>query len=68
LEGVATRAGELPESWCRDSHAKYFNSPLGWSQALHLVASVEVAGAGLGSHHVTQQLAEPASWSPRLPG
>jgi GH15 family glucan-1,4-alpha-glucosidase len=42
LEGVFNDAGELPESWCRDSHARYFNSPLGWAHALHLVAAAEL--------------------------
>lgn len=39
LESVATPDGELPESWCHDpSHDEFYNSPLCWSHALHVVA------------------------------
>jgi GH15 family glucan-1,4-alpha-glucosidase len=45
LEAVATSEAELPEAWCRDpSHDHYFNSPLCWSHALHIVARAELAG------------------------
>jgi GH15 family glucan-1,4-alpha-glucosidase len=40
LENVATDTGELPESWCRDpEHHQYYNSPLCWSHALHVIAA-----------------------------
>jgi GH15 family glucan-1,4-alpha-glucosidase len=43
LEAVATSTGELPESWCSNpAHDEYYNSPLCWSHALHVVASVEL--------------------------
>ncbi len=45
LHTVTTEAGELPESWCSDpEHDRYFNSPLCWSHALDVVASVQLAG------------------------
>ena len=44
LQAVATESGELPESWCCDpTHQQYFNSPLCWSHALHVVAKVQLA-------------------------
>ena len=44
LESVATPDGELPESWCHDpSHDEFYNSPLCWSHALHVVASTRLA-------------------------
>jgi phosphorylase kinase alpha/beta subunit len=43
LEQAATLAGELPESWCHGSHMMYFNSPLGWSHAVHLIASAKLS-------------------------
>jgi len=44
LQSVATPSGELPESWCHDpGHDEFYNSPLCWSHALHVIAS-----AGLG--------------------
>ena len=47
LESVITSEGELPEAWCRDpAHDRYFNSPLCWSHALHVVARVELADLG----------------------
>jgi GH15 family glucan-1,4-alpha-glucosidase len=43
LESLATPQGELPEAWCRESTCdRYFNSPLCWSHALHVVARVEL--------------------------
>lgn len=40
LESAATRSGELPEAWCANpAHDEYYNSPLCWSHALHVVAS-----------------------------
>jgi GH15 family glucan-1,4-alpha-glucosidase len=40
LGNVATDTGELPESWCRDpEHHQYYNSPLCWSHALHVIAA-----------------------------
>jgi len=43
LGAVATAAGELPESWCHDpAHDEFYNSPLCWSHALNVVASVEL--------------------------
>ena len=43
LETTATDAGDFPESWCRDpDHPEYFNSPLCWSHALHIVATVQL--------------------------
>ncbi len=43
FESVATDSAELPESWCANpGHDEYFNSPLCWSHALHVVASVEL--------------------------
>jgi len=44
LQSVATPSGELPESWCHDpGHDEFYNSPLCWSHALHVIAA-----AGLG--------------------
>ena len=44
LQSVATPSGELPESWCHDpGHDEFYNSPLCWSHALHVIAT-----AGLG--------------------
>src|SRR5262249_7825037 len=44
LEATATESGELPEAWCRNpEHERYFNSPLCWSHALHVVAATELA-------------------------
>jgi GH15 family glucan-1,4-alpha-glucosidase len=44
LESSTTETGELPESWCRDpDHYRYFNSPLCWSHALHIVAAIRLA-------------------------
>lgn len=44
LHASATETGEYPESWCRDpEHDQCFNSPLCWSHALDVVASVELA-------------------------
>jgi GH15 family glucan-1,4-alpha-glucosidase len=44
LENVATDTGELPESWCRDpEHHQYYNSPLCWSHALHVIAATSLA-------------------------
>jgi len=44
LQSVATPSGELPESWCHDpGHEEYYNSPLCWSHALHVIVT-----AGLG--------------------
>jgi GH15 family glucan-1,4-alpha-glucosidase len=43
LESVATPDGELPESWCHDpSHDEFYNSPLCWSHALHVVAATRM--------------------------
>lgn len=43
LESAATGSGALPEAWCHDpTHDGCFNSPLCWSHALHVVASVLV--------------------------
>jgi len=43
LQSVGTPSGELPESWCHDpSHDEFYNSPLCWSHALHIVAAVEI--------------------------
>ena len=43
LQSVATADGALPESWCHDpDHNEYYNSPLCWSHALHVIASVAV--------------------------
>ena len=40
LQLVATPSGELPESWCHDpSHDEFYNSPLCWSHALHVIAT-----------------------------
>jgi GH15 family glucan-1,4-alpha-glucosidase len=48
LEASATDSGELPESWCREPrHDKYFNSPLCWSHALHVVAASQISAVGL---------------------
>jgi isomaltose glucohydrolase len=48
LEAAATEAGELPESWCRHpGHDRFFNSPLCWSHALHVVARAQLGGASL---------------------
>jgi hypothetical protein len=41
LQSTATPVGELPESWCHDpAHDEFYNSPLCWSHALHVIASV----------------------------
>jgi GH15 family glucan-1,4-alpha-glucosidase len=46
LHASANDHGEYPESWCRDpEHHKYFNSPLCWSHALDVVASVKLEQA-----------------------
>jgi hypothetical protein len=38
-----TESGELPEAWCANTaHHDYYNSPLCWSHALHVVASEEL--------------------------
>lgn len=44
LESVATDSGELPESWCHDpAHDdEFYNSPLCWAHALHVVACVQL--------------------------
>ncbi len=43
LESLATPEGELPEAWCHEPTCdRYFNSPLCWSQALYVVASIEL--------------------------
>jgi GH15 family glucan-1,4-alpha-glucosidase len=48
FESVATEASELPESWCHDAgHDRRFNSPLCWSHALHVVASVQLGRRSL---------------------
>jgi GH15 family glucan-1,4-alpha-glucosidase len=50
LESAATLDGELPESWCHDaSHEEFYNSPLCWSHALHVVASSRLAHTGASS-------------------
>lgn len=39
LEAAALPDGELPEAWCHDPECgTYYNSPLGWTHALHLTA------------------------------
>jgi GH15 family glucan-1,4-alpha-glucosidase len=46
-ESVATPEGELPESWCHDPfHDEFYNSPLCWSHALHVVASSRLRRTG----------------------
>ncbi len=58
LESTATNNGELPESWCRDpDHAQYYNSPLCWSHALHVVASTRLGHRAAKAHrsHVTKR-------------
>jgi GH15 family glucan-1,4-alpha-glucosidase len=48
LESAATGAHELPEAWCREpGHDRRFNSPLCWSHALHVVASVQLGQRSL---------------------
>lgn len=48
LEAAATPGAELPESWCQNPlHDEFYNSPLCWSHALHVVASVRLAHAGV---------------------
>ncbi len=43
LQSAATPSGELPESWCHDpGHEEYYNSPLCWSHALHVIVSAEL--------------------------
>ncbi len=43
LESAATQSGELPEAWCANlAHEEYYNSPLCWSHALHVVATEEL--------------------------
>jgi GH15 family glucan-1,4-alpha-glucosidase len=43
LESVATVSGELPESWCHDpGHEEFYNSPLCWSHALHVIVTAEL--------------------------
>jgi len=45
LQSVSTATGGLPESWCHDpSHDEFYNCPLCWSHALHVVAAVEIDG------------------------
>jgi len=44
LEQATTDTGELPDSWCQNpAHHQYFNSPLCWSHALHVVATTQLA-------------------------
>jgi GH15 family glucan-1,4-alpha-glucosidase len=46
LESVATASGELPESWCHDpGHEEFYNSPLCWSHALHVIVTAELGGS-----------------------
>ena len=48
LHASLNQNGEYPESWCRDpGHDQYFNSPLCWSHALDVVASVRLRGVDL---------------------
>jgi len=48
LESTATDHGELPESWCHDpEHDRCFNTPLCWSDALHLVAAAQLGETSL---------------------
>lgn len=43
LESATTATGELPESWCHDpAHDEFYNSPLCWSHALHVVACAQL--------------------------
>jgi GH15 family glucan-1,4-alpha-glucosidase len=50
LDNVITDAGELPESWCRDpEHHQYYNSPLCWSHALHVIAATKLGHRTVGS-------------------
>jgi len=72
LEALATDTGELPESWCRDpEHQHYFNSPLCWSHALHVIAA-----ESLGHHRVDgptvsrasgRRVAVPMPWVREIP-
>jgi GH15 family glucan-1,4-alpha-glucosidase len=60
LETLATDTGELPESWCRDpQHHHYFNSPLCWSHALHVIAT-----QSLGHHMIDGPTTSQASGRP----
>lgn len=44
FDAAATDTGDLPESWCNNpAHNRYFNSPLCWSHALHIVATRRLA-------------------------
>jgi GH15 family glucan-1,4-alpha-glucosidase len=50
LHASINEKGEYPESWCRDpTHQRYFNSPLCWSHALDVVASVCLQGVDVPS-------------------
>jgi GH15 family glucan-1,4-alpha-glucosidase len=41
LTSVTTASGELPEAWCHNpEHDEFYNSPLCWSHALHVVAEM----------------------------
>jgi GH15 family glucan-1,4-alpha-glucosidase len=43
LQSVTTSSGELPESWCHDpGHEEFYNSPLCWAHALHVVVACEL--------------------------
>jgi GH15 family glucan-1,4-alpha-glucosidase len=43
LQSVLTPSGELPESWCHDpGHEEFYNSPLCWSHALHVIAAARL--------------------------
>lgn len=44
LESAALPDGQLPESWCQEPSCQtHYNSPLGWTQALHLVLAKRLA-------------------------
>jgi GH15 family glucan-1,4-alpha-glucosidase len=72
LEALTTDTGELPESWCRDpDHQRYFNSPLCWSHALHVIAAKSIghhtAHGATASRASGRRVAAPLPWVRELP-
>jgi GH15 family glucan-1,4-alpha-glucosidase len=50
LRSAATASGVLPESWCHDAaHEEFYNSPLCWAHALHVIVSAELGQRRPGS-------------------